>query len=165
LTTDVADFFNEFLSLVGTPADTIFPQASTRLSSYGVSRVPKYVPTIGQSRALRGSSSRRTVPLNPGYDNLYVTEADQGIGDQVDLDATTGITPNVAIERYGYTGALGHRIVRLVVDATAVGTNPTFYDVEILPRLTILLGRPPAFGDFWWNGTRIMFFNGDTFQG
>jgi hypothetical protein len=165
LTTDVDDFFNEFLSLVGTPADTIFPQASTRLSSYGVSRVPKYVPTIGQSRALRGSSSRRTVPLNPGYDNLYVTEADQGIGDQVDLDATTGITPNVAIERYGYTGALGHRIVRLVVDATAVGTNPTFYDVEILPRLTILLGRPPAFGDFWWNGTRIMFFNGDTFQG
>ena len=165
LTPEVDDFFNEFNSITGIPADTLFPFNQTRIGSYGISRVPKYVPTIGQSRALLGSTSRRNVPLNPGFNNRYITEADQGVGDQVDLDSQTSITPNVAIERYGYTGSLGHRIVKLVVNATAVGTNPTFYDTEILPRLTILLGRPPAFGDFWWNGTRIMFFNGDTFQG
>jgi hypothetical protein len=165
VTSEVELFYNSFLSLVGTPTDTVFTFESTRISAYGISRVPKYIPTIGESQALLGSTSRRTVPINPSYNNRYITEADQGLGDQIDLDAQTGIVPNVAIERYGYTGALAHKIVRLVVDATAVGTNPNFYNTEILPRLTLLLGRQPLYGDYWWNGTRLMFFNGDTFQG
>jgi hypothetical protein len=164
-TTDVDDFFDDFSGLTGTPADTEFTLSGTRLSSFGISRVPKYVPTIGQSRALLGSSSRRATPLNPGYDNRYVTELDQGIGDQIDLESQTGITSNSAIERYGYKGSLAHKIVYLVVDATAVGNDPSFYDNEILPRLTILFGRAPAFGDFWYNGTRLMFMNGDSWIG
>jgi len=165
ITDEVEDFFDAFDGITGTPADTDFTLSATRLSSFAVSRVPKYVPTIGQSRALLGSSSRRSTPLNPGYDNRYVTELDQGIGDQIDLDSQTGITSNVAIERYGYKGSLAHKIVYLVVDATAVGDDPDFYEDEILPRLTVLFGRAPAFGDFWFNGTRLMFFNGDTWIG
>lgn len=164
-TTVIADFYNDFNSVTGSPADTEFTLSATRLSSFGVSRVPKYVPTIGQSRALLGSTSRRTTALNPGYDNRYVTELDQGIGDQVDLESQTGITSNTAIERYGYKGSLVHRVVRLVVDATAVGNDPNFYDNEILPRLTILFGRPPQFADVWYNGTRFMTYNGDSWQG
>lgn len=164
-TSDIDDFFNAFVSLTGTPTDTSYTLNATRLSSYGVSRVPKYVPTIGQSQALLGSSSRRNTPINPSFGNRYVTEADQGIGDQIDLDSQTTIVPNSSIERYGYTGGLAHKIIRLVVDAADVGSDPNFYDTEILPRLRILLGRDPQFGDWWWNGTRVMFFNGDTWQG
>lgn len=164
-TSDIDDFYNSFLTITGTPADTIFTIDSTRLSSYGVSRVPKYIPTIGQSQAMLGSTSRRNVPINPSFSNRYITEADQGIGDQIDLDSQTSIIPNAAVERYGYTGGLAHRAIRLVVDATALGSDPAFYDTEILPRLRILLGRDPQFGDWWWNGTRVMFFNGDTWQG
>jgi hypothetical protein len=56
-------------------------------------------------------------------------------------------------------------VVKLVVSADSLGDNPTTYTNEILPRLRILLGRDPRFGDFWYNGTRLMFFNGDSWQG
>lgn len=164
-TSEVDDFFDAFDTIVDVPPDTTFSQSSTRLSSFGISRVPKYVPTIGQSQALKGSTSRRTAPIHPSYDNRYVTELDQGVGNQVDLEAQVGITPNTAIDRFGFQGALVHKVVKLIVDATAVGNDPTFYDDEILPRLRILFGRDPAFGDFWYNGTRLMFHNGDTWQG
>lgn len=164
-TTEIDDFFDAFAFLLDNPADTIFPAANTRVSSFGVSRVPKYVPTIGQSEALKGSTARRATPINPSDANRFVCEQDQGLGNQIDLDSSPGITTNAAIERYGYSGALNHRIVRLVVDATALGSDPTFYDNHILPRLRVLLGRDPAFGDFWFNGTRLLFNNGDTWQG
>jgi hypothetical protein len=164
-TSEVDDFFDAFALIVDSPPDTQFTQASTRLSSYGISRVPKYVPTVGQSYALIGSTARRTTPVNPGYDNRYVTEQDQGLGNQVDLEAVSGINAHTAIERYGYGGALTHKIVRLVVDATSVGDDPDFYTDEILPRLRELFGRNPQFGDFWHNGTRLMFHNGDSWQG
>lgn len=164
-TSEVDDFFDDFDTIVDSPPDTDYSQASTRISSFGISRVPKYVPTIGQARALVGSTARLTVPVHPGDDNRYVTELDQGIGNQVDLEAQSGITPNTSIDRFGFTGALVHRLVKLVVAADTLGDDPTTYDNEILPRLRILLGREPAFGDFWYNGTRLMFFNGDSWQG
>lgn len=165
-TTDVLEnFYNSFLSLTGTPTDTIFTISSSRISAYGASRVPKYVPTVGQSRALAGSSARRQSPIYPSNSNRYVTESDQGVGDQIDLEAQSSITPNAAIDKHGYTGGLLQRTVRLDVDATQVGDNPNFYENEIEPRLALLLGRDPIFGDQWYNGTRVMFFNGDTWMG
>ena len=164
-TTDVDDFFDAFGSIVDNPADTEYTQSSTRISSFGLSRVPKYIPTIGQSRALAGSTSRRTVPIYPNDDNRYVCEQDQGLGNQVDIEAQPGITPNAAIDRYGYTGALNHRVVRLVVNATLLGNDPTFYDTQVLPRLRILFGRDPIFADVWFNGTRFMTYTGDTWVG
>lgn len=164
-TTDVDDFFDAFGFIVDNPADTPFSLSNTRISSFGISRVPKYVPTIGQSEALKGSTARKTTPVPPSDDNRYICELDQGLGIQIDLDSQPGITTNAAIDRYGYTGALAHRMVKLVVDATALGSDATFYDDQILPRLRALLGRDPQFGDFWFNGTRLMFHNGDTWQG
>jgi hypothetical protein len=164
-TSEIDDFFDEFDSIVDSPPDSEYSQASTRISSFGISRVPKYVPTIGQSRAMVGSTARLTSPIYPGDDNRFITEQDQGVGNQVDLEAVSGITPNSSIDRFGFTGALAHRVVKLVVSADSLGDNPTTYTNEILPRLRILLGRDPRFGDFWYNGTRLMFFNGDSWQG
>ena len=164
-TSEVTDFFDSFAFIVDNPADTPFTLSNTRISSYGISRVPKYTPTQGQSEALRGSTARRTTPINPSDDNRFICEQDQGLGIQIDLDSQPGIVTNAAIERYGYTGSLAHRVVKLVVDATALGSDATFYDDQILPRLRALLGRDPQFGDFWFNGTRLMFHNGDTWQG
>ncbi len=164
-TPDIGNFFSAFDTIVDSPADTAFSQAATRLSAFGISRVPKYVPTIGQSRALMGSTSRLTTSVPPSYDNRFVTEQDQGMGNQIDLEAQAGIIPNSAIDRYGYSGSLCHKIIRLVVNADQLGSDPTFYDSQILPRLRILLGRDPQFGDFLYNGTRLMFFNGDTWVG
>lgn len=164
-TSEVADFFDDFDLIADSPADTDFSQSSTRISSFGISRVPKYVPTIGQSQALVGSTARLTTALPPNDDNRYVTELDQGVGNQVDLEAQSGITPNTAIDQYGYTGALTHRVVKLVVAADQLGDDASTYDNEILPRLKVLLGRSPKFGDFWYNGTRLMFYNGDSWQG
>jgi len=164
-TTEIDDFFDVFDSIVDSPADTEFTQSSTRVSSFGLSRVPKYIPTIGQSRALVGSTSRRTSPIHPSDSNRYVCEQEQGLGNQVDMEAQPGIVPNAAIDRFGFTGALTHRCCKLVVDATLLGSDPTFYDAQILPRLRVLFGRDPSFGDFWYNGTRLMFHNGDTWQG
>lgn len=163
-TTTVDDFFAEFDEIVDTPADTEFSSSSTRISSFGISRVPKYVPTIGQSRALTGSTARFTTPINPGYDNRYICELDQGVGNEVDLEAQAGIVSNTNIDRYGYSGALAHKIIKLVINAENLGSDSDFYDTHVLPRLQILLGRDPQFGDFWYNGTRLMFFNGDTWQ-
>lgn len=163
-TTEVADFFEAFDSIATDPADTSFSAGATRISAFGISRVPKYIPTIGQSRALNGSTSRLDPPIHPDFDNRYVTEQDQGLGQRIDLEAEAGITANANIERYGYSGSLCHRAIKMVVDAGNLGNDSSYYDTHILPRLTILLGRAPAFGDIWFNGTRFMFYNGDSWQ-
>lgn len=163
--TGITSFFAAFTKILNNPADTLFAQSATRISSYGVSRVPKYIPTIGQSRALQGTTARLSSPITPSNANRYVCELDQGLGDQIDLEAQNGITPQVPIDRYGYTGSLCHRLVRLVVDAADIGNDPNYYDVQIAPRLRILLGRDPIFGDQWYNGTRFMTWNGDSWQG
>lgn len=161
----VSDFFDAFDSIVETPADTSFSKSATRLSSFGVSRLPKYTPTVGQSRALKGSTSRLTLPISPSQDNLFVTEADQGAGNTIDLEAQPGIIPNTSIDRYGYSGSLCHKIVKLVIDADSLGSDPNFYENQVLPRLRVLLGRDPIFGDFLFNGSRLLFFNGSTWVG
>jgi len=163
--TIVDDFFNYFAAITISPADTEFTRSSTRISSFGASRIPKYVPTKGQSQAMLGSAARLAVPRYPSVDNRYVTEEDQGLGNQIDLEAIEGITPNTAIDRFGFTGSLTHKICKLNVSADNLGDNPATYEQDILPRLRILLGRDPKFGDFWYNGTRLMFNNGDSWQG
>lgn len=161
----VQDFFDAFDSIAESPADTSYNQSSTRISSFGISRVPKYIPTIGQSQALFGSTARLDAAVHPNYDNRYVTEADQGLGNTIDLEAQSGITANSNIDRYGFTGALTHRVIKLVINSDDLGSDSSFYDDEILPRIRILLGRDPQFGDFLYNGSRLLFFNGDTWQG
>lgn len=164
--TAVADFFNAFDFITDSPADTLFAISATRVGSFGISRTPKYTPTIGQSHALLGSTSRRAAPLPPNSGNRFVTELDQGQGDTVDLESYEGITTNAAIERYGNRGSLCHKVIRLVINADQISNSDTnFYDVQVLPRLRVLLGRDPQFGDFWFNGTRLMFYNGDTWSG
>jgi hypothetical protein len=159
----ITDFFDSFLAVIGTPASVIYSKSATRLSSYSVSRVPQYVPTVGQAEALRGSLSGTE---EPSIDNRYVVEKDQGQGTQVDFSVETSIPADkrthAAIDRYGYTGALTHRIVHLVIDAA---DSTLDYETDVLPRLTVLLGRAPAFGDFWFDGTRLKFFDGSTFVG
>lgn len=164
-TTIIGDFFDKFAAINVSPADTEYTRSSTRLSSFGISRVPKYIPTKGQSQAMLGSSARLSTPRYPSSENRFVTEEDQGLGSQVDLEAVEGVTPNAAIDRFGFTGSLVHKICKLNVSADNLGDNPATYDDEILPRLRILLGRDPKFGDFWYNGTRLMFYNGDSWQG
>lgn len=162
---DVDGFFADMSAILESPQITEFSKSSTRISSYGTHQVPRYAPTAGQSRALMGTTSKRIVPISPSQDNMYVTEQDQGQGNTVDLEAQPGITPNSAIERYGYSGSLCHRVVKLIIYSDEIPSgDPNFYDTNILPRLRILLGRDPQFGDFWYNGTRLVFFNGDSWQ-
>lgn len=164
-TTTINDFFTTVGTLSDSPADTYFTIPSTRLSSYAISRIPKYSPTYGQAGAMIGSTSRRNTPAYPSYNNRFVTEADRGLGDAVDLDNQPGISPNLAIERYGYSGGCTHKTVKLVIDASKIGSDPDFYNNNVLPRLTVLLGRPPEFGDEWFNGTRFMKYSGDAWIG
>lgn len=162
-TSAIQDFFDAFIPVIDIPASVLFSQPNTRVSSFGLSRVPKTIPTVGQAQALRGSKDGEVTPSST---NRYVVEGDQGLGDQVDFATNTLLPPdkrnNQDIERFGYTGSLAHRVVRLVIAADGVNHD---YTVDILPRLRILLGRDPIFGDFWWDGTRVKFFNGDTWQG
>jgi len=161
-------FFTAFGQMAESVAEADFTPSATRLSSFGLSRVPKYTPTIGQAQALAGSSGRLDPPANPSDSNRFVTELDQGGGMTIDLESQPGITPDPAIQRFAQTGALCHRIVRMVVDPTQMPEgvdNDVYYNTVVLPRLTILLGRLPMFGDGWYNGTRFMWHNGDTWQG
>lgn len=161
----IANFYSSISLLVPIPSrETSFSLSSTRLSSFGLSRVPKYTPTLGQSKAMVGSTDRRAISIPPSDENRFVCEQDDGIGDTIDLEAQSGITPNLAIERYGYTGGLIHRCVKLVIDPSKITNDPNFYTEEVLPRLTILLGRPPRFGDVWYNGVVFLRNNGNSWQ-
>jgi len=160
---ELDEFFDLFLSVIDVPAKVGFSKTSGRVSSYGISRVPDTIPTAGQSEALFGS---RFPDLTPSSDNRYIVELDQGLGTAIDFSTSTGLAVdkrvNVDIEDIGYTGSLAHRIIKLVVNS---GGTAHDYDTDILPRLMILLGRAPAFGDYWYDGTRLKFFNGDAWQG
>ena len=162
--TIIGDMFGAFQAILNTPQDTDFPQSSGRISSFGVSRVPKYTPTVGQSRALLGSTSRRTQPIAPGAANRYITEQDTGIGNTVDLESIPGIIPHVALERYGHTGSSLQRTFVLELKAGNTGTDKNFYNNHVLPRMRALLGRDPVFGDCWYNGVAFRRFNGDSWQ-
>jgi hypothetical protein len=159
----INDFFDAFVPVIDEPPEVIYSQATARIASFGISRVPKTTPTKGQSDALRGS---RAGVSDPTSDNRYVVEADQGLGDQVDFsthpDLAADKRENDDIERFGHTGSLAHRIVKLVVNASGSSHD---YEPDILPRLRILLGRDPVFGDVWYDGVRFKTFNGDTWVG
>lgn len=153
---EISDFFDQFPLIVG--SDQIeFTQTSSVLSSFSLSRNPKYSPTKGQNQAFAGSSARLDNPIHPSDDNRYVTEADQGRGDRVDLNAKTNpitsapIEPNPDIEQYGYEGSLITKEVSLIVNAS--GTEHT-YETDILPRLRCLFNREFVHGDGWFDGTR-----------
>lgn len=161
--TTIGDFFDAFSVLVESPRDTGYAQANTRISSFGVSRVPKYTPTVGQSQALVGTLSDMDVPTAPSSSNRYVVEGDCGVGDQLDLEAEDGIDPHAAISRYGYTGCLAPRTFKLIIDNTQVGDDElTFYSDEVLPRIVAILGRQPQFGDRWYSGVGFATYNGDA---
>jgi len=163
---EVSDFFDSMIPFAGDTVDFTFTMTATAVSSFGLSRVPHTIPTTGESEALSGSTSSLESPIYPSADNRYVVEADQGLGDQVDFhDPDTGlaeaIREHASIGQYGKTGALAHRIVYLEVDTSQGDLD---YDRDILPRLQILFGRDPGFGDFWHNGTTLNFFNGNDWQ-
>ena len=164
---EVDAFFGSFPLLVGATSTVTFSASGTRISSWGISRVPQYSPTAGQSAALDGTASERTIAIDPSSANRYVVELDEGLGDIVDLDAQSAISSNAAISRYGYMGTRSHKLVHLVVDPDLASTDddPTFYADEVLPRLRVLLERDPVFGDTWYNGNRFMQFNGDSWVG
>jgi hypothetical protein len=160
---EVDDFFDLFLTVIDTPAKVGFSKSAGRVSSFGISRVPENIPTLGMWDALFGS---RFPDFAPDSDNRFVVEKDQGLGTTVDFSTDTRLAEskrvNPDIEDLAYTGALAHRVVKLVVNS---GGTDHDYDDDILPRLTILFGRAPAFGDGWFDGTRFKWFNGDTWQG
>jgi len=164
---EIDDFFSNFPLLVGATSSVTFSQTTTRIGSFGVTRVPKYTPTAGQSAALAGTSSERSTSLDPAATNRYVTELDEGLGDTIDLDSQTGITSNAAISRYGNMATRSHKLFKLVVDPeqASADDDPTFYADDVLPRIRILLGRDPIFGDVWYNGNRFMRYNGDSWLG
>ena len=158
---DVDAFFNGFFALLDMPPVTAFVKDAGLLSSYGLSRNSRFVPTKGQHDALQGSTARRNPPLFPSDSNRFVTEEDQGLGDAIDFRVKPGFVENEDILPIGYTGSLIHKLVKLVVDASG---DKHDYEKDILPRLKCLLGRDPVFGDEWFDGTLLKFFNGDTWQ-
>jgi len=155
--TEISGFFTAMDTIIDVPPDLLFDKDATRVSSFGLSRIPKYVPTIGQAQALRGTMARRMdAPQNPNDDNRYVMEQDQGLGDRFDFQTCTLLDPakrtNVDIDRYGYRGGLVSRLVTIIMNDCGTAHN---YNDDVLPRLTCLLGRPPQFGDRLFDGTRI----------
>jgi hypothetical protein len=167
-TTIIDDFFDAFNILIEGQS-AAFLQSTTRLSSFGISRVPRFTPTDGQCRAMAGTTSTLASPISPSETNRFVSEQDQGLGDTIDLEAQTGIVPVDGISRYGNTGGLVRRTVNLCIDYTKLPEDTdtaanAFYEENVLPRLTILLGRSPIFGDEWYNGTTFLRYNGDTWQ-
>ena len=165
--TIVDAFFDDFNILLPNQSAN-FLQNTTRISSFGVSRVPRFTPTDGQCRAMAGTTSSLTSPIPPSETNRFVVELDQGLGNTIDLDAQTGIIPVNGVSRFGNTGGLVRRTVQLCIDYTKLPTDPTaadaFYEEYVLPRLIILLGRSPLWGDEWYNGTTFLRYNGDTWQ-
>jgi hypothetical protein len=162
------DIDNFFDSLPESPSGTttvVFTQASGRIGALGVNRVPKFVPTKGQSQALTGTSSRFAAPIIPSSTNRYVTELDTGLGDPINLDSQSGITYDAAINSIGYSATRIHRLVQLIVDQSQASSDPNYYVDALQPRLRILLGGDPVFGDEWYNGTRFMKWNGSSWIG
>lgn len=153
---DIDDFFDAFSTIVDDPADVIFTKDSTIIGAPGtLSRYSRTTPTVGQSAALAGTTSRRDIPVNPSDSNRYVTEQDQGLGDTIDFRDVSGFTSNPDIDEIAYAGSLTHKNFVLIVDSNGDNHN---YNDDILPRIRHILGRDPVFGDVWFDGTRFKTF-------
>lgn len=155
--TDVIDnFFDSFQVLLDDPADVTFNKSDTLIGNIGaLSRVPKFIPNFGQYLALNGTTSDRNSPIYPSNDNKFVTEQDQGLGDEVNFSNVDGISENIDIEPIAYSGSLAHKSFVLIVDSKGEDHN---YNDDILPRIRHLLGRDPVPFDVWFDGTRIKTF-------
>lgn len=141
-------FFDSFITLIAEPPDRFF---NAQLNELSIHRTPLNIPTIGEALALSGSTSRRQVPLHPTDDNRYVTELDQGRGDQIDFRTVPGIETNNDIDPIAFRGSL---ITRSFVLKVNTANNAGFdYTSDILPRIVHLLGRSPLHGDEWFDGT------------
>jgi len=150
----IVDFFDSFTSIVDEPADRAF---SAQLNEFALQRSPSNGPTIGESQALVGSTTRRKIPLPPSDDNRYVNEQDQGLGDEISLTEPE-FTTNTDISPSGYSGSLLHKSITLAVNTA---NNAKFnYNSDILPRLKKLLGRNPIHGDEWFDGTTFKRYDG-----
>ena len=154
ISTSVETFFDTFLQIINEPADRLF---KAQLGEFALHRTPMQIPTLGESAALAGSTARRINPINPSDKNRYVTESDQGIGDQVNfIDA--GFSENADIDNVGYVGALLRKSITMRVNSA---NDANFdYDNDILPRLKKLLGRDPIHGDEWFDGVVWKRFDG-----
>jgi hypothetical protein len=155
--TEVSEFFDKFPLIVGSN-QIEFVRENSAIGPFGLSRIPKYTPTLGQHEALAGTTERWSDRLNPSNDNRYVTELDQGIGDKIDLHGKTNpitgdpIESNPDIEQFGYEGSLLTKSITLIVNAAGDDHD---YDPDILPRLRCLFGRDFLHGDEWFDGTRF----------
>jgi len=164
-TSEIDNFFDSFLAILDNPPRAAYVKSSSILSCYALDRNSRNVPTNGQRNALAGSSARRATPLHPDDDNRFVTEDDEGLGDAVDFRTLAGfpdsLRENEDLACIGYKATSIHKIVKLVVDSSKANHE---YDRDIKPRLQILFGRDPIFGDGWYDGTIIKFYNGDSWQ-
>lgn len=160
---EIGDFFDLFASITNDPAEVVFTEESGRISSYAVSRVPKFAPTSGQFEALKGSKDGVS---SPSSTNRFVVEEDQGRGTQIDFSSHTSLSAskrnNTDISRYGYTGSLLSRVIELVVNDDGEDHS---YETDVLPRLKILFGRDLKWGDRWFDGVRLKFYNGESWIG
>lgn len=150
----IDEFFDTFLQIINDPADRLF---NAQLGEFALHRTPQQIPSVGEAAALLGSTSRRANPIHPSDKNRYVTESDQGLGDQVDFIAA-GFASNADIDNIGYVGSLLHRSITLRVNSA---NDANFdYDSDILPRLRKLLNRDPIHGDEWFDGVVWKRFDG-----
>lgn len=150
--TAIEDFFDSFTGIIDEPADRFF---NAKLNEFAVHRTPLNIPTIGEAQALSGSTARRNVPLFPSDDNRYVTEQDQGLGEEVDFSE---FKENSDIASTGWSGSLLTKSVVLQINTA----NDAKYDYEsdILPRLKKLFGRNPLHGDEWFDGSSFKRYDG-----
>lgn len=156
-------FFNLFESIIDVPPVASFSSTEGRVSSFGISRVPDNSPTDGQAAALLGTTFPTTMPSTT---NKYIVQADQGKGTEVKWSSCTDLPVdkrvNPDIEDVAYKGSRAHHLVWLIVDSSKDNHN---YNDDILPRLKILLGRSPIFGDEWYTGSRFLKYNGSSWVG
>ena len=160
----IETFFTTFPLIADVTTNATFSSASTRIGTWGISRVPQYSPTAGQAAAMLGTMADASTPVYPSSTNRFVVSADEGLGATIDLESYPGITTHAAIERYGNVATRAHKLAQLVIDPALASESgdANFYADYILPRLTILFGRPPVFGDEYYNGNRFLKFQGSS---
>lgn len=165
-TDEIENFFDSFLAILDVPPVALFTQDAGIIQNLAISRNSRWTPTKGQWEALFGSTGRRNTPINPSDSNRYVTEADQGVGDEIDFRTLPGfpdeLREDLNIEPLANKGSLAHRVIFLEIDSKKLSDSSDVYETNILPRLVALLGRNPQFGDFWWDATLLKFYTGNS---
>lgn len=131
-----------------------FNLESTILSAYAIERSSKNIPTNGQFAALRGSGGDSNPP---SASNPYVVKGDSGLGTAVNLTIKFGAKEGIS--NTGYMATHASPLVHLEVDASKETYD---YDSDVSPRLKELFGRNLQFGDRWYDGVRLLLYNGDT---